>query len=994
MSAAAALWTVAGSVAAAAAVAVLLRAARRYPACSAACRWLAAAAAAWGAAFIAVNLDTGPITGMISPLTLADLLGLLALPVLVAGLVSLGSGASAPDRTEPPGDGLALRPVAGRQAPGRIEAARRLAARRPAVRRLTRAESEEAERGHAGTAMRGLSQGSLARVADACLLAAALFILGWLAVLRPAYETAQVGAGTFAVGLIHPLADLVVLGGVLVVAVRAGWIGLPPFLALLAATAGDFLAVQARTSGTHPGTWPLVAWLASICLLAATPVLLGAAARRNKAEQPDQAAAVPDQPAPDHAGADRPDPDHAGRRDRPGQRDMPGSEPQLPVWAAAGCVAAAALVTLIWSLTGASLAPAVVVVICAAVLLLAVRLAGLLRQVSAAALHVRESGRQFRELADRTSDAVLLCDIDSTIRYVSPAVSHYGYSPASLLGTQLSALLHPEDRAGAIRAARAAGRGSPAPGRLSCRVRSADGTWQHVEAAISPYRERGAPERLLITARDVSDQVALRRQVTHLTFHDGLTGLPNRAYLEERAKDLLARTGQPGSEPPAEAGAIFVDLDGFTAVNDLVGHGAADLLLAQAALRLRAVAPPQDTVARWGGDEFAVLIESGISPQEIVDVAERLAGGIAAEPFRVADRDISLTASVGVALALPAESEHLLRNADVAMSRAKASGGGRVEVFASHMHSDVVRRLELTSDLRAAVAEGSIGIEYQPIVELDTSRVTGVEALVRWSRHGSQVPPGEFLGVAEDSGLIVPLGDRVLRHACLQVARWRESGWEIGLAVNFSLRQVGASRFTDTVLAALDDSGLPATALILEVAERVLIEGADSIVAGLARLRRRGIRLAIDDFGTGYASLAYLRQLPVDIIKIDPSFVAGLGTDAVLAMLTRTIVRVGHGLGIEVVAEGIEQPKQLEMLRAMGCSRGQGYLVARPMAATGIEAALAREDRLRRAGRGDDRSAAAAAVFLAAPAPGRGIPADALPPDATASLPEAPAPAS
>ena len=372
-------------------------------------------------------------------------------------------------------------------------------------------------------------------------------------------------------------------------------------------------------------------------------------------------------------------------------------------------------------------------------------------------------------------------------------------------------------------------------------------------------------------------------------------------------------------------------------MNDSVGHGAGDLLLAQAARRLRAVVPPQYTVARWGGDEFAVLVESAASAQEIVDIAERLAGAIAGELFRVAGVDVSMTASIGVALEDADPHEHLLRNADVAMSRAKESGGGHVEVFAAHMHADVVRRLELTSDLRRAITEEELELEYQPVVELATSRVVGVEALVRWRREQAPIPPVEFLSAAEESGLIVALGEQVLRAACAQTAAWHASGWPIGISVNFSLRQVSAAAFAELVLDALADSGLSPAALTLEVTERVLVEGAGSMVEALARLRRHGVRLAIDDFGTGYASLAYLRQLPVDIIKIDPSFVAGLGTDATLGMLTATIVRVGRDLGIEVVAEGIERPEQLELLRGMGCGLGQGFLVARPMAAGRIE---------------------------------------------------------
>jgi diguanylate cyclase (GGDEF)-like protein len=385
---------------------------------------------------------------------------------------------------------------------------------------------------------------------------------------------------------------------------------------------------------------------------------------------------------------------------------------------------------------------------------------------------------------------------------------------------------------------------------------------------------------------------------------------------------------------------IFLDLDGFTAVNDSVGHRGGDLLIAQAARRLRAAVPPHQTVVRWGGDEFAVLAENAAGAQEIVDGAERLARAVAAEPFGIAGRDIALTASVGVAFGGSDPPGVVLRNADVAMARAKGSGGGRVEVFAAQMHEDVVRRLELTSDLQRAITDGQLVVEYQPVVTLATSRVSGAEALVRWWRGGTTVPPGEFLGVAEESGLIVPLGDWVLRQACAQAARWARSAAGIGVSVNFSPRQVSAERFPESVLAALGDAGLPPAALTLEVTERVLVEASGPVVAHLAELRRAGVRLAIDDFGTGYASLAYLRRLPVDIIKIDPSFVAGLGEDETLTLLTRTIIQLGQDLGITVVAEGIESSRQLGMLRDMGCALGQGYLVAAPMAAAEVESLI------------------------------------------------------
>ena len=478
-------------------------------------------------------------------------------------------------------------------------------------------------------------------------------------------------------------------------------------------------------------------------------------------------------------------------------------------------------------------------------------------------------------------------------------------------------------------------------------MRAADGTWRHVESTVLPYQVPGAPRQIMVTARDVSDQVALRQQVAHLTFHDGLTGLPNRAYIEERTRDLLR-----DATTARRVGVIFLDLDRFTAVNDSVGHGAGDLVLAQAARRLRATVPVHDTVARWGSDEFAVLVENAGGVPELSEIAERLVGAIAAEPFRVAGQQIALTASVGVALAgrepqSPGPPDYpddpaglVLRNADVAMSRAKEAGGDRAEVYAAHMHADVVRRLEIVTDLQRAISNGELTLQYQPVVELATSRVVGAEALVRWWRGGEVVGPREFLGAAEESGLIVPLGEWVLRQACAQGAAWRRASWDIGVAVNLSARQITAPGFTAGVAAILAETGLPSGALTVEVNERVLVEEDGLIADRLAELHQMGVRVAIDDFGTGYASLAHLRQLPLDIIKIDPSFVAGLGHDDTLTLLTRTVVQVGRELGLRVIAEGIEQPRQLSALREMGCDYGQGFLVARPMAAPGVEALI------------------------------------------------------
>jgi diguanylate cyclase (GGDEF)-like protein/PAS domain S-box-containing protein len=846
-------WTVIGLLLAVAAAALLIR---RFRQGDTASRWLAVTAVAWGAAFAARGLGADGVTPV--QLTLTDLLALLGLPPL----------------------GLAFFRLA------------------------------QASRSEPNARATGLTWGS-GQLTDGCLLALSVFSVGWVALLRHAYAATGGGPGAFVVDLIHPVADLAVLGGTLWLAVQAGRRAVTPYLALCAATVGDFLAVQARASGMYPGSGAQISWIVAIALLAA-----GGLEARGPASQ---------RKAPAAAAA---------------------AEPPLNTIIGLAAAGAAAVVSLIFGiLTWGHSGTLPVLLGGGLVLVIITRIGGLLRQAVASSALAEEAGSQFHQLADRTSDVVLLCDGAGVIRYASTAVTRYGYTPDRMVGAALPDLIHPDDVQSATAAAAAISSGAALPaGSLACRVRASDGTWRHVEATVSRYRQADRPDLLLVTARDISDQVALRQQVTHLTFNDSLTGLPNRSYLEERAKDVLARHRKmPDRAPAADAsrtGAIFVDLDGFTEINDSVGHGAGDLVLAQAGRRLRGIVPAHDTVARWGGDEFAVLIENASSPQEIVDVAEQLASAIAAEPFQVAGREMSITASLGVAFDDPDVAEHLLRNADLAMSRAKDAGGGRVEVFAAHMHADVIRRLEVASGLRAAIYEGSLGLEYQPVVELATSRVLSIEALVRWPRDGDRVRPAEFLGIAEGSGLIVPLGASVLRESCRQAAQWRQSGWPVGLSVNFSLRQVSAAGFAEWVLTVLDDAGLPRSALTLEVTERVLIEIDDEVMDGLATLRQLGVRLAIDDFGTGYASLAYLRQLPVDIIKIDPSFVAGLGTDGTLAMLTRTIVQVGHDLGIEIVAEGIERPEQLELLRAMGCGLGQGFLVARPMPASGIEALL------------------------------------------------------
>jgi diguanylate cyclase (GGDEF)-like protein/PAS domain S-box-containing protein len=753
-----------------------------------------------------------------------------------------------------------------------------------------------------------------AHLADGYVLASALFVIGWIVAFGPAYPGSGDGPGMFALELVHPLADLVALGAVLPFAVAAGRRGAAPYLALLALTAADALTVGARVSAGHPSVGAEVFQVIGFAAIGLAPW----ADRSGKARL-------------------------GGAGSSGGALRRAGLDTATVVASLAATVAG--VVVIVWALTGGPAArPVLAFAGGTAVLALAGRVLSLLRRDSAAARLWRESGRQFRELADRTSDVVLVCDFGGSIRYASPAVSDYGYSPDDLQGRMLADFLHPEDRSAGTRVARdVIGAIAGQPGRHPCRVRAADGTWRYVESTVSRYRNPGGPDQLLVTARDVSDQVELRRRVAHLTFHDGLTGLPNRAYVEDRARHALSldRLHTPQQARPTVAGVILVDLDSFTGVNDAAGHSAGDLLLAQVARRLRTAVPPQNTVARWGGDEFAVLVEGAGSAQELLDIAQRILGSIAASPFRVADRDVALAASVGVALADGSPAGYVWRNADVAVSRAKESGGGRVEVYAAHLHADALRRLELAGDLHRAIGEGQLELDYQPVIELASSRVAGAAALAVWRRDGATVPPGEFLDVAESSGVVVALGDWMLREACAQAEAWRRSGLEIGVWVRCTPRLVAAARFTESVLAALAASGLPAGALTLEIAERALVDRGGAVRRALEDVREGGVRLAIGASGTDYAALAELRQLPVDVIKVGSPLVAGLGTDATMAPLIRGMIQVVNDLGLEVVAEGIEHPEQLELLRDMGCAFGQGALLAGPMTACDV-ARLAR----------------------------------------------------
>jgi diguanylate cyclase (GGDEF)-like protein len=386
---------------------------------------------------------------------------------------------------------------------------------------------------------------------------------------------------------------------------------------------------------------------------------------------------------------------------------------------------------------------------------------------------------------------------------------------------------------------------------------------------------------------------------------------------------------------------VFLDLDDFKAVNDSLGHAAGDGLLIAVAGRIRATVRDADTAARMGGDEFAILLEDASDVLAARATAARILDAIRT-PFRLLDRDVAVHASAGIAMyASPEQSaDELLRNADISMYSAKTQGKDRLVVYEPSVHDATIGLLQLKTDLQFALARDEFALVYQPLVDLDTTEIRGVEALLRW-RHPRRglVGPTEFVPIAEETGLIVPIGRWVLEQACLQAREWRDArgGRGLEMSVNLSGRQIEDPGLVADVRRALDDAGLDPQMLTLEITESVLMRDAEQTIDALRRLREVGVRLAIDDFGTGYSSLSYLRRLPVDILKIDRSFVAVVDSGPDEAALVRSIVSLGASLRLETVAEGIEQPQQLAQLRSLGTRLGQGYYFAKPLPAEAVE---------------------------------------------------------
>jgi diguanylate cyclase (GGDEF)-like protein/PAS domain S-box-containing protein len=564
-------------------------------------------------------------------------------------------------------------------------------------------------------------------------------------------------------------------------------------------------------------------------------------------------------------------------------------------------------------------------------------LTGQNRQLFELAEDLRRSESRFRSLVQNSTDIFLVLAPDGVIRYQSVAVKRVlGYEPDHHVGRSLFELVHSED-VGFLRSLFTDLLETPGGERtVELRVLHADGGWRLLEATAKNLLDEPAVGGIVLNYRDITWRKALEEQLRHQAFHDPLTGLANRALFADRVGHALTRLDRRNGT----LAVLFLDLDDFKTINDSLGHAAGDALLRAVSERLSRSLRSVDTVARMGGDEFAILVEDGVDRQAVGRLAERVLGAFAA-PYQVEGRQAHVTASLGMALASgrAETAEELLRNADTSMYAAKARGKGDWQLFEPSMHAAALTRLELKADLERAIAAGELRLDYQPIVELETGHVEGVEALVRWQhpRRGEVLPP-EFIPLAEETGLIVPVGAWVIAEACRQAAEWQTlpGGKALTMSVNLSGRQLQQPGLASQVAAALADSGLEPERLVLEVTESVWARDADAVERALRDLKTLGVRLATDDFGTGYSSLSYLQRFPIDIIKIDRSFVATAGRGPQESALLRSIVELGRRLDRQVVAEGIERSEELVRLLALNCRYGQGFHFSRPMPAEAI----------------------------------------------------------
>jgi len=547
---------------------------------------------------------------------------------------------------------------------------------------------------------------------------------------------------------------------------------------------------------------------------------------------------------------------------------------------------------------------------------------------------LRRNAARFSALVQQSSDLVTVVAADGTVTYCSPSIhTLLGLQPADLQGKPFASLVHPDDQERGLALGQLA-TGQSGSGSLgSWRLLAADGRWVPVETLATNLLNDPDVGGIVLNSRDVSERRLLEDQLLHQAFHDPLTGLANRALFFDRVDHALSRAARHGDT----LAVLFFDLDGFRAVNDQLGHALGDDILRAIGDRLRPCLRATDTAARIGGDEFAVLLEDLAEAGDAERTATRLLAAFA-EPVTAEGQSVTVEASVGLVVSAGGDAavDELLRRADLALHTAK-SQRTRIVVYDEDLLASVNRRMELEVDLRHAVARDELVLHYQPVLDLQTGQVTGAEALARWNhpRYGL-LPPAEFIGIAEETGLIVSIGRWVLEEACRRGRAWHDEGASetpLSMSVNLSPLQLQRAELPGEVAEALAMTGFDPHRLVLEITETALMEQVEAVIPRLQALKALGVRLAVDDFGTGYSSLSYLRDFPIDALKIDRSFVDGLARDHEDTILVHAIIELGRTLGLQTVAEGIEHAIQVPQLRGWGCDLGQGFHFARPLTA-------------------------------------------------------------
>jgi diguanylate cyclase (GGDEF)-like protein/PAS domain S-box-containing protein len=547
-------------------------------------------------------------------------------------------------------------------------------------------------------------------------------------------------------------------------------------------------------------------------------------------------------------------------------------------------------------------------------------------------LHRQKSEARFRSLVAHSSDLITVLDSTGVVTYQSPSIERLlGYQVDEIQGERFDKLLSVTDRARLMQVVTGAEKRGPETHTFECSLHHQDGRWLQFEVQHTQLLDDEHIHGIVLNSRDVSERKVFEEQLAHQAFHDPVTNLANRALFVDRVQHALRSTVRMGSLICV----MFVDLDDFKTVNDSLGHPAGDAILKEVAGRLEGVVRPADTVARFGGDEFAILLDGVEGSDEAAMIAERLLKAVE-ESTVVEGKQVYPRASVGICMSdadlLSQDAEELLRNADVAMYMAKRDRKGSYRLFEPQMHERVVERLELRSELQRALDLGQLEIYYQPVVRLAVGTDYGVEALLRWNHPTRGVmAPASFIPLAEETGLIIPIGRWVLYQACLkgvELQRRFPQRDPLTISVNLSVKQLQAETIVSDVQEAIESTGFPAASLVLEITETVMLADADMAIVRLRGLKELGVRIAMDDFGTGYSSLSYLSRLPVDILKMDRSFLSGEMNGSGLAA---AIMAIGDQFGLEVVAEGIEHQAQNDSLQNLGFGLGQGFLFGKPM---------------------------------------------------------------